>query len=38
MVIYLCLKIGKYDRQVWEQSVEQEVLKVFLTELLTIML
>jgi len=28
---YLCLQIGKYDRQLWEQSVEQEVLKVFLT-------
>ena len=25
---YLCLQIGKYDRQFWEQSVEQEVLKV----------
>jgi len=24
------LQIGKYDRQFWEQSVEQEVLKVLL--------
>jgi len=37
-VIYLCLQIGKYDRQFWEQSVEQEVLKVLLIELLTTML
>jgi len=33
---HVCLQIGKYDRQFWEQSVEQEVLKVLLSELLTI--
>jgi len=27
-VVYVHLQIGKYDRQIWEQSVEQEVLKV----------
>jgi len=28
ILFYLCSQIGKYDRQFWEQSVEQEVLKV----------